>query len=237
MWHSVFSYYGGKSKIVESYPRPVHDLIIEPFAGAAAYAFRYRECQVWLNELDPRTGAIWRFLLAPDATQWIEQFWPESVTVGARATDYLPGTAPMGIFELFRAEANQGTQGARGVHEQVTSMGVKCWPRTKRKLLEIIPQISHWKFTDRDYRQINYDTPATWFVDPPYSNPAGRRYRTGGLDYAELARWCQARVGQTLVCENAGATWLAFQPIEHRRVSIRSRYQHADAKEVLWQSA
>jgi hypothetical protein len=238
VWKSVFSYYGGKSKIIDAYPAPRHDLIIEPFAGAAAYAFRYREHPVWLNDLDERTAAIWTFLLSPDASEWVEQYWPSTVSVGSRGTDYLPDECPSGLRELFRAEANQGTQGARGVHEQVTGMGVKCWPRTKRKFLEIIPQISHWKFTQRDYRNINfYALPATWFIDPPYANPAGSRYRTGGLDYAALASWCRDLNGQVMVCENLGADWLPFEPIEHRRVSIRSRYQLADAKEVLWQSA
>lgn len=235
MWKSVYSYYGGKSKIVDCYPAPRHELIIEPFAGAAAYAWKYRHHRVWLNDLDERTASIWEFLLSPDAYRWVERYWPTSVSAGERSSDYFSATAPAGMVELFRAEANQGTQGARGVHDQVTSMGATCWPRTRRKLLEIIPQIAHWKFTRRDYRSLAYDLPATWFIDPPYSNPAGRRYRTGGLDYPELANWCQSRAGQVVVCENAGASWLPFEPLEHRRVSIRSRYQLADAKEMMWQ--
>lgn len=238
-WKSVFSYYGGKSKIIDHYPEPRHGLIIEPFAGAAAYAFRWGRRDsgrtVWLNDLDERVAAIWEFLLSPDAAHWVRGYWPAQVNPGDIINNLFPATAPVGLLELGMSEANQGTQGARGVHQQVTSMGAKCWPRTKDKLLEIIPEISHWKFTRRSYEQLS-NTEATWFVDPPYNNPAGGRYRTGGgLDYNSLGRWCREREGQTIVCENAGADWLPFEPLgEHRRVSIRSRYQRADAREVIW---
>jgi hypothetical protein len=144
---------------------------------------------------------------------------------------------PEGLIELARAEANQGTQGAKGVHDQVTSMGAKCWGRSKRKLLDIIPQLAQWKFTNRSYSQLLLDRPATVFVDPPYSNAAGRRYRVADIDYAALATWCLnlAKDGhQVIVCENLGADWLPFTAIEHRRVSIKSRYQNANAKEVMW---
>lgn len=240
-WKSIFSYYGGKSKIAELYPAPKHDLIIEPFAGAAAYAFRHARRgsgrTAWLNDLDERVGSIWEFLLSPDAADWVENVWPRTVNEGRTFNDYLPDDSPNGLIELFRAEANQGTQGARGVHNVVTSMGAKCWPRTKGKLLDIIPLISHWRFTRRDYSSIIHPYDATWFIDPPYFNVAGQRYRTGsGINYDALGVWCRSRRGQAIVCENAGAGWLDFQPLEHRRVSIRSRYQKADAKEVMWTS-
>lgn len=233
------SFYGGKSKIADLYPEPRHSLIIEPFAGAAAYSFRHARLgsgrTAWLNDIDERTGNIWEFLLAPDARDWVERYWPATVKAGSRGTDYLPPESPTGLFELFRAEANQGTQGARGVHEVVTSMGEKCWPRTRDKFLEIIPLISHWRFTRRDYSQIPCGMLATWFVDPPYSGEPGSRYRSGnGLDYSSLGDLCHRMAGQVIVCENEGADWLPFNKLEHRRVSIRSRYQKADAKEVYW---
>jgi site-specific DNA-adenine methylase len=34
----MWSYYGGKSKIVQYYPDPKYDTIIEPFAGSAQYS-------------------------------------------------------------------------------------------------------------------------------------------------------------------------------------------------------
>jgi hypothetical protein len=237
-WKSIFSFYGGKSKIVDSYPEPKHQLIIEPFAGAAAYSFRHARAgtgrTAWINELDERTRSIWEFLLAPDASGWIRLAWPATVSHGRTWRDYLPDPCPAGLVELFRAEANQGTQGARGVHESVTSMAVKCWPRTRGKFLDIIPQISHWKLTSRDYALCS-NCNATWFVDPPYHNPAGARYRSGNdLDYRSLADWCRSRAGQVIVAENVGADWLPFQSLATSARGIKSRYQKANAPEAIW---
>lgn len=237
-WKGIFSFYGSKSKITQHYPEPKHDLIIEPFAGGGSYSFRHARLgsgrTAWLNDLDGRVADIWEFLLAPDAGRWISDYWPTRVEVGTSRVDYLPPESPTGLVELFRAEANQGTQGARGVHELVTSMGAKCWPRTKDKLLEIIPLINHWTFTRRSYDQLA-NVEATWFIDPPYNNLAGHRYRTGdGIDYSRLAGYCTERNGQTIVCENVGADWLPFKSLGISARGIKSRYQKADAKEVIW---
>lgn len=37
----MFSYYGSKSKIVNYYPPPKENIIIEPFAGSARYSLKY----------------------------------------------------------------------------------------------------------------------------------------------------------------------------------------------------
>lgn len=232
------SYFGGKSKIAHLYPAPAHDLIVEPFAGSAAYAWLHRRKadgtrrSVWLNDLDDRTYSIWRFLTNPVSTEVVETYVPETVEPGMKVSELIPPEWP-GLIELCRAEANQGTQGARGVHDQVTKMGAKCW-KVRRKALAVIPEVVTWSVTNAPYESLS-NVEATWFVDPPYIG-AGVRYRMGSdrIDYSELGWWCLGRRGQTVVCENVGAQWLDFQPFEHSRVSIRSRYQKADAKEVMW---
>lgn len=237
-----FSYYGGKSKIAHLYPPPSHRQIIEPFGGSAAYAWRWRkECDVWINELDPRTHSIWDFLIYDEeALDKVRKYVPETVTAGQKVLDFIPAEEN-GLVELCRCEANQGTQGGLGVHDQITSMGAKCW-KIRRKMEEVIPVVLYWRLTNWDYsdvfleREYNSDE-ATWFIDPPYSNPAGKRYRQSDIDYGKLATYCKTRKGQVIVCENAGADWLPFEPFEHKRVSIRSRYQKANAQEVIWYKA
>lgn len=219
------------------------NLIIEPFAGSAAYSWLHRrrldsgrQREVWLNDLDARTYSIWKFLTNPDAYDIVWEHVPEKVEPGQRISDIIPAAYP-GLVELCRAEANQGTQGAKGVHDQITTMGAKCW-KVRRKALDVIPDVQLWKVTNLPYSDlINVD--ATWFVDPPYSNAAGSRYRLGGdqIDYNHLAWWCLNRKGQTIVCEGEGATWLPFEKFDHGRVQIRSRYQKSDSKEVMWISS
>jgi hypothetical protein len=253
------SYYGGKSKIAHLYPAPVHDLIIEPFAGSAAYSWLHRRRadgtrrQVWLNDLDEKTYSIWSFLTQADALDIVERFVPDTVVAGQKVSDLIPSDLP-GLVEICRAEANQGTQGAKGVHDQITSMGAKCW-KVKRKLREVIPEVCDWRVTQWGYGDVNRqlrltdlmnlgdgavipeaNSPmtATWFIDPPYANEAGKRYRQGGLDYATLSTYCKTRKGQVIVCENYGADWLPFERFNHQRTSIRSRYQKANAQEVMY---
>lgn len=236
-----FSYYGSKSKLAHLYPEPKVNLVVEPFAGAGCYSWLHRKNrQVWLNDLDARTHSIWSFLTDEDALDMLNYYLPDDDTIkpGMKVSgDVLPETDAScyqltGLREICRAEANQGTQGGKGVHDQITSMGAKCW-KVKRKLLEVIPEVVDWHITNLNYTDMQ-NVYATWFIDPPYNNPAGKRYRQSNINYAELAAYCQSRRGQTIVCENAGATWLPFTPMKHNRVSIRSRYQKADAKEVVW---
>jgi hypothetical protein len=66
--------------------------------------------------------------------------------------------------------------------------------------------------------------PATWFIDPPYSNAAGDKYNGTKPDYPDLAHWVTSLQGQVVVCEAAGADWLPFKPIwETRGIKGRSR--------------
>ena len=44
----MWSYYGGKSKVVDYYPTPKQSKIIEPFAGSARYALKWFDRDVLL---------------------------------------------------------------------------------------------------------------------------------------------------------------------------------------------
>jgi site-specific DNA-adenine methylase len=242
MFKAAFSFYGGKSKILGFYPEPKHDLIIEPFAGGASYSLLHgggRE--VWINDADPKVFGMWRFLQSAECPDWVARI-PPLVTVGQRASELVVG-APEGLVSILQAEANQGTQGARGVHDQVTSMGAKCWKRVRAKLAWAHERCQGWTITNLPYAEMIAPTwghpdhwserPCTWFIDPPYDNEAGRRYRQQVVDYNALRAFCLTRRGQVIVCENVGATWLPFEPLVERR-GIRSRYQKSTAKEAIW---
>ena len=58
----MFSYYGSKSKIVQYYPSPTCDKIIEPFAGSARYSLRYCEKDVLLVDKYKVIVDIWHYL-------------------------------------------------------------------------------------------------------------------------------------------------------------------------------
>ena len=232
---TAYSYYGGKGRLWALYPPPKYPLIIEPFAGCAAYAYNYADAHsVHVNDLDPITHDIWQFLTSPTALTYYGLV-PTHVTRGDKVSQMFSEPVPVGLVKWCQAEVNFGTQGARGIHDQVTPLGAIYWNKnTKRRLLQAIETCQSWTVTNLDYHDLP-DVEATWFVDPPYLNPAGARYRCGpeGIDYAELSNWCRSRKGQVIVCENLGATWLPFTPLTPRR-GITSRYQKSQAMEVVW---
>ena len=237
---SPYSYYGSKSKLAQYYPAPEHDLIIEPFAGSAAYAWLHRrrldgsQRQIWLNDLDPKTYSIWNFLTSANAYDIVETYVPNTVVAGQRVSEILSAPEiPVGLVEVCRAEANQSTQGAKGVHDVITSMGARCW-KVRRKLLEVIPEVSQWKITNASYETLA-NVPATWFIDPPYVG-AGQRYRMGSdlINYEELGWFCLTRQGLSITCENYPADWLPFERLGHTQALIHSRYQKANKPEAIY---
>jgi site-specific DNA-adenine methylase len=199
----VFSYYGSKSRIAAKYPVPLHQIIIEPFAGSARYALLHQEQHnVILVEKNPIIHRLW---------QWLQ-------TVDPQAIRDLPTLAPQDpIPHNYGHDARvlMGFVYNRGSHSPKNFAGnmgpvADGWGG-KKLLLDRLPLIRNWTVILGDYTAAP-DVEATWYVDPPYIGqtlyPVGR-----DLDYDALARWCYRRKGQLIVCENDTATWLPFSPL------------------------
>lgn len=188
--------------------------------------------QVVLSDIDPITVGMWEFLKSREAADYISRV-PDHLEAGTMISDRFAGW-PEPMIRLLQAEANQGTQGARGVHDQVTSMGAKCWPRVRRKLEWARSKCAYWTILQEPYYALP-NVEAAWFIDPPYQGEAGQRYRHGSqnIDFQHLAEWCLSRRGQVIVAEGEGAEWLPFQPLINR-TGIKSRYQTSSRKELIW---
>lgn len=232
---TAFSYFGGKSKIAHLYPEPYFHQIIEPFAGGASYSLLYSDHDVWLNDSNPATVAIWRFLLRKDALKIIRERVPESVKRGATIDELTKDTDPEGLVELIRAHASQGSFGRTGARRKVTPWGAAKWHTLRQRLEYWVPRIAHWKVTGLDYRALP-NKKACWFIDPPYANEAGATYAKGAkdIDYEELATWCKSRRGQAIVCENPGADWLPFKTLTDKRRGIYTDDVISTKGEVIW---
>ena len=140
-----------------------------------------------------------------------------------------------GFVNLMRAEFAQGCFGEKSQRTFATPWGVRDWHQTFPRLIYWIPRIAHWRFMSGDYSDIQ-NQEATWFIDPPYNNPAGAIYRTNDVIYAQLGEWCRSRQGQVIVCENRGATWLPFKFLTKRSGSFTGRDEQtkADGGEVIY---
>ena len=217
----MFSYYGGKSKIVKYYPEPKYPLIIDPFCGSAIYSFRHKlNKNVWLNDKYEVIYKVWKYL----STSTSETIM--SLPDIKRGDDIRK-------FNLLEAEKYLlGFCCSNGVSRPaniVTNYADKTaydksdsrwrphttWQLTRKRILESLSYIKTWKITNLDYKELP-DIEATWFIDAPYEN-GGKYYIENKIDYNELRDWSLKRCGQVIVCENSKANWLPFKPLKEMR--------------------
>lgn len=225
-------YYGGKWQAAPRYGEPLSGVpIIEPFAGAAGYATRYgADRDVILVERDPKIAAIWSWLIeatpedvraipdmpdggtvddidVPDAVRWLIGFWCNN---GAAQPCKSPSKW------ACRSGGSDGKWGGWG-------------DKSRNRIASQVPQIKRWTVIEGTYSDAP-DILATWFIDPPYSTPAGRHYKHHDVDYDALGAWCKTRQGRVIACEQDGATWLPFKTLG----TIKTARFGKPSKEVIW---
>ena len=228
MLRPFFTYYGGKWRAALSYPRPVFQTIVEPFAGSAGYSTRHHKRRVVLVDKDPHIVGVWSYLIRESAA-------------AIRALPDVPpegGVDSLGVCQEARwligfwlnkgaaAPCKTPSKWMRGGTHTTSFWGSDI----RERIASQVDKIRHWKIIDGSY----HDAPrieATWFIDPPYEQ-AGKHYRCGAddIDFADLASWCQTLMGQAIVCENAGASWLPFG----HHASIKST--GGTSNEAVWYS-
>lgn len=215
----MFSHYGAKGKIVNLYPKPRFDTIIEPFAGSARYSLRYFDRNVILIDKYETIVNVWKYLQQ------------------ASEKDIL------GLPKLERGESVEShdlaqvekdflgflvCNGLESPRKKVSSFeGVNVARDLKRASQQLF-KIRHWQIKLGEYT----DAPsieATWFIDPPYYQ-GGEHYihNTKQIDFIFLAHWCKARSGQVLVCENSAASWLPFIKLAKMQGTLKQ------TTEVFW---
>lgn len=229
-----FSYYGGKWRSAPKYPGPMHNTIVEPFAGSAGYSVRWgRSRRIVLCDVDPVICGVWRFLIWSTAEDILalplldpgqsvndldvcqEARWLIGFNVNSGTTHPCKTLSAWAVNWAHRNPENY-------------------WGELRRaRIARNVGRISHWEIREGDYREQLADiSEATWFVDPPYSTPAGRYYRHSDVDFVSLGDWCRGRSGQVIVCEQEGADWLPFRRFE----SAKTARNGQRSAEVVWTS-
>lgn len=227
-----FKYYGSKFRIAPLYPKPLHPVLVEPFAGSASYATLHADRRVILIERDPEIAVLWRWLINADAAE-------------IRA---LPAPLPEGLDIrqiAIRAEAQLLIRSWQRVGMS------RCWTvskwghlsgfwcaTTRDRIAAQVSAIRHWQAFEGDITSVApITTPATWFVDPPYQTQA-KVYGGAPPDFAALGRWVQGLRGQKIVCEAPGADWLPFRHLTDATVGPSGSGKcHEKRAELIWASA
>lgn len=200
----MFSYYGSKSKIAKYYPKPKYDIIVEPFAGSAQYSKLYRDRNIILNEKYDVLYNIWNWLINEATVEDLQKYTEFNKGDNIRNLDLHPShLALLGFFVDSGCESPKFT---------VTKWAANRITNRINRLINILPEIKHWKIYFGDYRKLP-NIEATWFIDPPYQH-GGKRYKIHDINYEELAEWCETRNGQVIVCENSKANWMNFTPLK-----------------------
>lgn len=236
----MFYYYGAKNRLAKKYPEPIHNVIVEPFAGSAAYAqyWRKKVRQVLLIDADENVVWLWNRLISmsQDEINSIER-----PIIGKKYDDRL-------IDLLIKSAA-----ASNGVSRMTGSLAcpsrvLSIWDGMIRRIADRVDDCRGWHVVHGDYR----DAPmlieklfgvhsATWFVDPPYevrrtnqnSRTAmlhGDGYRKRDVHYGALAEWCRLLDGQVIVCEQNGASWLPFTSLDISHQDSQGKLKH----EVIW---
>ena len=203
----MFYYYGRKNKIIDKYPSPKYDVIIEPFAGSAAYSMKFYDRDVILIEKDIRIANLWKYLIDVSSDEILSlPLLQDGESLNDSKFDYLTDNQKSIIGFYLNPGSSQPKK----------SPGKFCvWNNKNRlKLSDDVNKVKHWNIINDDYATIdNYE--ATWFIDPPYQGNGGKYYKHGNkkFDYGFLKNWVLSRNGEVIVCENSEATWMDFKPL------------------------
>jgi len=220
----MFPYFGGKRRLAPTYPAPLYDTIVEPFAGGAAYGIHWLEklpnLELIIVERDPTVAALWRALLEPDAAERVKAM--PNVKHGDETTEPL--------IALVKGSVDRLSTLRKGKPVAVTEWMAERWPGVRNRVAKTCSLVfGRVTVVEGDYTDAPTKT-ATWFIDPPYQHQ-GHVYPHGSdaLDYRELADWCQTRTGQVIVTEAKPADWLPFEP-HHRLQNINND----QTTELVW---
>ena len=222
----MFSYYGSKYRLSGTYPGPINDLIIEPFAGSACYSLYWSntimfKTNVILYDINPIICEIWDYLINVKESEILRlpelkhgEKIPVNICQGAK---YLIG------FWVSKAATMPRLSMTNKSHCDVKG-NLGFWSaQIKQRIANQLQFIRHWKIFNDCYSNIP-NRPATWYIDPPYQE-SGEHYKYSDIDYNHLGQWSRSRSGRSIVCEHNQADWLPFKTLSRNKGMLKNNVE------------
>ncbi len=231
----LFKWFGSKWSSAKHYPPPIHDTVIEPFAGGAGYALRHHERNVILAERDIHVRRLWWWLIGQAKESDIREL-PINIPEG---TDIRELGLSLGQCLLIKSWQRTNNVGNCWT---VSSWGNKSgqWTaNTRARVAGEFHHVKHWKCVEDGMSLLTEPrSPSTWFVDPPYQH--NYQYRSPPLDYTQLASAVDQLPGQIIVCEavcqktDARPDWLPFSDFRRTVTSRRKVSDNHHSRELVY---
>lgn len=226
-----FSYMGSKWNLAKRYGNPRHELVIEPFAGSAAYSLYHNVERAILYDANPVIVGMWNYLIGVDEDEIMslpldfDSLEDENIRQEAK---HLIG------FWCGKSRTTPAKHRSAWGREYRHDPRCRVWGEAVRKRVAgSLSGIRKWECHCLSFEQIP-NMAAHWFVDPPYQ-VQGKHYPFNKINFSELAEWCRTRTGFTQVCENGGADWLPFQHFHHAR-GTNGKNRTGKSHEVVWEN-
>lgn len=237
-----FSYYGSKYRLCQQgfYPAPrLGNVVIEPFAGSATYSV-YHECErAILIDKDPVIVGIWNYLIKASEKQILDL-----PTLGdSHIFDFEDALkklepAAQNLIGFWTAKARSQPSKSLGNWFTTYHKDKSCrvWNEyVKERIAKQLTKIRKWTVVLGDYN-IAYDQSLdfknqTYFIDPPYSSMAGKKYKHNKINYEHLQWWIkQNKCSQIIACENQNLTyrWADFNK------TAEAFNMRGKSKELAW---
>jgi len=226
-----FTYYGGKYRAAPKYPAPIYNRIVEPFAGSAGYAVRYPHKEIILIDKDEKICGVWDYLI--NASKYDILSLP-NIQPNQTVDDLSVGQSEKWLIGFWLNKGAAQPCKKPSAWMRAGSHDSSFWgDAIKQRIAVQCEKISHWQIIQGSYNSYDFGR-ATYFVDPPYYD-MGRHYKHGAndIDFSALASWCQSQIGQVIVCENTGATWLPFVHFMDAKAT-ESKNGGKISKEAIW---
>lgn len=231
----LFKWFGSKWTASKHYPIPVHDTIVEPFAGSAGYALRNANKQVLIAEADIHIRSLWSWLI-DEATEAKIREIPLNVSEGTDIRELGLDHGQMLLLKNWQRTNNVGECWT------ISSWGNKPgqWTEnTRSRVAEEHVFVKHWRVFDDAYALMNEgDHERTWFIDPPYQ--FNYQYKSESTDYERLAFVVNKLNGQIIVCEavcqktDQVPTWLPFVDFRRSVTSRRKAINNHHSRELIY---